>query len=758
LQEDRDDLLDDEAMPHSVFHPTGVQRITEGTLQCSIPPSPNHGAQENAEDTYGLGPQIRKVSCKHSFGYLFLIGLTMLLTTESPEIATSQPLAEQPQLPDSTPAALPKASIPSSATQAENDIFEILNEERESISRGTGQEQPISEAPANVYVITDEDIRHSGATDIPTVLRRIPGMEVMQMSGAEYDVSVRGNNQTAANHLLVLVDGRPIYEYAFGSVFWTLLPVTLPEIKKIEVMKGPSAAIYGFNAFDGVINIVTKSPQEMKGNTNGTYAQFGGGEFGTIRSTLIQAGTRGNFGYRVSFGHDQNQKWSNRDALALRSNKFNILTDYKFKDDSKFILSGGLIDSNRYDGPVFDIFDQSTELTNGYVNAAYERPNFFIRTNWTRWDRSSLTLLTPSILDSFFFQTGTDGSTALRFRNDVYTTWAQHTLDLTSTNRFLYGVNYFHNAVSNQNAFVGSLHEDRLGLYIQDEWKPTSTLTLIAGLRYDLLTGLNPTYSPRLSIIYKPHENHTFRISGSVAYRPPSFLESKASVFFLDMSGNPPTAGLGSKNLNPEQIVTYEGGYQGWYFKHRVRVRADVFYNHLSDFIHSGVPTADPLIFTFANSGQADIYGAEVGAEFLATSWLTGFVNYATAQVHQTSNLVELQNFSATRGAPSIKVNAGLRGEWDNGFSAETLIHHVSAASYPVNPSYQFLGQTFGFSPPMNTVGSYTLLNMRGAYRFWRDRAEVAVTAFNALNDRHRENPTGEVIGTRVMGWVTLRY
>ena len=114
-------------------------------------------------------------------------------------------------------------SAPGASTEAIPEL-EILREETESISRGLLEERPISEAPSNVYVITDEDIRHSGATDIPTVLRRIPGMEVIQMTGADFNVSVRGDNQTAANKLLVLVDGRPIYEYAFGSVFWTLLP------------------------------------------------------------------------------------------------------------------------------------------------------------------------------------------------------------------------------------------------------------------------------------------------------------------------------------------------------------------------------------------------------------------------------------------------------------------------------------------------------------------------------------------------------
>ena len=171
----------------------------------------------------------------------------------------------------------------SSEPDAERPIQELeLLKEEESVSIASRYEQPISKAPSNVYVITDEDIRHSGATDIPTVLRRIPGIEVMQVTGADINVSVRGDNQLQSNKLLVMVDGRSIYNDGQGEMKWKMLPVTLPEIKRIEVMKGPGSVIYGFNAFDGVINIITKSPGEMKGNT----IQFGGGEFGTISSVV----------------------------------------------------------------------------------------------------------------------------------------------------------------------------------------------------------------------------------------------------------------------------------------------------------------------------------------------------------------------------------------------------------------------------------------------------------------------------------------
>ena len=96
-------------------------------------------------------------------------------------------------------------------------------------------------------------------------------------------------------------------------MWWKAIPVTLPEIKRIEVSKGPASSIYGFNAFDGVINIITKSPEEMKGTT----LQFGGGELGTISSAAIHANKIGDFGYRLSIGRDQNQQWRNRNALGV---------------------------------------------------------------------------------------------------------------------------------------------------------------------------------------------------------------------------------------------------------------------------------------------------------------------------------------------------------------------------------------------------------------------------------------------------------
>ena len=628
--------------------------------------------------------------------------------------------------------------------------LELIKEE-ETVSIASRYEQPISQAPSNVYVITDEDIRHSGATDLPTVLRRVPGLEVMQMNGADFNVSARGNNQTSANKMLVLVDGRSIYIDTQAHVYWKAIPVTLPEIQRIEVLMGPASAVYGFNAFDGIINIITKSPEEMRGTT----LQFGGGELGTITSAAVQAGTMGKLGYRVSIGRDQNQQWRNRDALSFRDHKFNIQTEYGLPNTSKLVVSGGLVDVNRLDGPTTSTVVGIERPALSYGHVSYERPNFFMRAFWNGFDTTADINIHP-FLAPFLQITDRNGSPTAVLRGNTYNAEAQHALDFGTTNRLTYGFNYRHNTLSS-NFISGFSREDRMGIYLQDEWKPVQTLTVVAGARYDLDTFIHPIISPRVALLFTPIPDHTFRVTVSVAYRPPTLFETNAeSQIFI--TGSPvPGMNRGSTGLNPEEIVSYEAGYQGWYFKHRLRTRVNLFLNHISNLINF---RSIGLVVTPINSGEADIYGGEAGIDFLATRWLTGFANYSYQEIGQT--------FTDTtrRGAPRFKINAGLRGEWDNGLSGEIALHHVGAATYPVNTAFSQFAPLGGFSPPSERVDSYNLLNLRVAFKFWQEKAEagymrdaeVAISVFNALNDTHKEHPLGDTIGSRVMGWITVRY
>ena len=632
--------------------------------------------------------------------------------------------------------------------------LELIKEE-ESVGIASRHEQRISDAPGNVYVITDDDIRSSGVTDLPTILRSIPGMEVMQMNGADFNVSVRGDIQPAANKLLVMVDGRSIYIDAQGIVLWKLLPVTLPEIKRIEVLKGPASVLYGFNAFDGVINIITKSPEEMKGTT----LQFGGGNVGTLTASAIQAGNVDKFGYRLSIGTNQNADWTNRNALAFRDYLFNIKTEYAISSLSKLTVSGGLVDSNRWDGPLQQDTVVALKPSQGYTHLTYQHSDLVINAFWNRFDAPSIQQFNPAVAP-FQTITGVNGSQASPTLADTYNLDVQHGLNFGSVNRLTYGVNYRYNTLSSDFIAQDS-HENRLGLYIQDEWKLVKPLSLVAGIRSDLDTFINPTYSPRVALVYNPIQEHTFRLSGSVAYRPPTLFERNANLLLSTKAPLPPTTSsiVGGSGPSPEEIVSYEAEYQGWYFKHRLRARTAVFYNHISDLIIAR--SISPTLVTLHNDpGSADIYGTEIGAEFLVTRWLSALANYSYQSIHQTFT------GSIQRAGPHNRFNVGLRGEWDNGLNAEAFYQYYGSVIYPPGGSSNSLAQVGLTTLPNPTVGSYNLLNLRGGYRFWQQKteagymreAEVAVSVFNALNDEHNEYPFGETIGRRFMAWLTLRY
>src|SRR5262249_36798176 len=312
---------------------------------------------------------------------LIAVGLSL------PSVAVAQSTAAEPSV---------TASSSPAPTTGALDVVRFLKEE--TVVTAIRHEQPISEAPSNIYVMTDEDIRHSGATDLPTLLRRIPGIDVMQVNGADFNVSARGDNQLTANKMLVLVDGRSIYDDVQGVVFWKAIPVTFPEIKRIEVLKGPASALYGFNAFDGVINIITKSPAEMRGAT----LQFGGGEVGTVTAAAVVAGTYGDLGYRLSAGRDQNNQWQQPEGLAFRSHKFNIQTEDGLSSQSRVKLAGGLVDIDRFDSLFSQGVLQPLAATIGYADVAYERPNFFLRSWWRGFDITSDSGIRPDpLLDNF---------------------------------------------------------------------------------------------------------------------------------------------------------------------------------------------------------------------------------------------------------------------------------------------------------------------------------------------------------------------
>jgi iron complex outermembrane recepter protein len=645
-----------------------------------------------------------------------------------------------------TAPSLPRVSVQTEQHLQEELVF--LREE--TVVTANWREQPISEAPSNVYVISAEDIRQSGATDLPTLLRRVPGLSVIEMSGGDFNVSMRGNNQQRANRILLLIDGRSSYVDAQGLVPWKTLPVSFLEIKQIEVLKGPASVIYGFNAFDGVINIITKAPQDMKGTT----LQAGAGEYGTVRTAAVHGGQAGDFGYRLSIGHDQQQQWRERSSLAFRADRINGQMNYRLNDGGAVQFESGVIDSNRDDFPSADFVRSNAPYTLGFARASYERDNFFVRAFWSQNNLTSNYETIPALAPFIVFSDKNGHASGIPFLTNTYDLVSQYSHAIGSAHRITLGANYRHNTLSGTQ-ISGFSQEDRFGIYLQDEWRLLPTVTLTAGIRMDTHTEIDPTYSPRVALIYSPHPHHTLRLSGSVAYRPPTLFETNAdlrtttTIFGFSTTN----VGQGSHHLKPERITSYEAEYQGWFFDHRARMRLTLFDNHIADVIETS--NLSPTSGTWINvPGVADIQGAEAGLEFLPASWLKGYANYSYQSISQSLT------GAARRGGPRSTVNGGLRANWDSGVNADVALHYVGGASYPIRTDGYTPLTTLGLLPvsaiPSERVKSYTLLNLRGGYRFWNQRAEVAISAYNALNDRHREHPLGDTIGSRVMGWLTL--
>ena len=167
--------------------------------------------------------------------------------------------------------------------------------------------QPPLDSPSTVTILTAQDIRMSGATNLPDVLRRVAGVDVMFLSGGQADISIRGFNREMSNKVLVLMDGREMYLEHLGAPIWGGFPIALEEIERVEVIRGPGSAVYGANAVMGVINIITRTPGE-----GDNLVHLAGGSAGYGRATAVLTGQSGPAKYRASAGYDRAGRWSAR--------------------------------------------------------------------------------------------------------------------------------------------------------------------------------------------------------------------------------------------------------------------------------------------------------------------------------------------------------------------------------------------------------------------------------------------------------------
>src|SRR5579864_2483465 len=247
--------------------------------------------------------------------------------------------------------AIPTWPQASPTDLASKSLEDLMNIRVTSVSK---RGQNTSQVAAAVFVITQEDIRRSGATNVPDLLRLVPGLDVAQVNSSTWAISSRGFNDEAANKLLVLIDGRTVYSPLFSGVFWDVQEVPVEIIDRIEVIRGPGAAVWGANAVNGVINIITKKASDTQGGVvsggGGTSnlgfgtAQFGG-KLGsdTYYRTFLNAFDQDHLvGLNGQNGHDQ---WHMYRTGFRVDSKLNAKDSFTFQGDGYKGTEGEVVDS-----------------------------------------------------------------------------------------------------------------------------------------------------------------------------------------------------------------------------------------------------------------------------------------------------------------------------------------------------------------------------------------------------------------------------
>jgi iron complex outermembrane receptor protein len=564
-----------------------------------------------------------------------------------------------------------KEVVPRTALEEELAVFK----EGEVFSAAR-QRQRIEESPSAITVITSEDIRNYGATSIAEVLRTVPGMDYMQISAADPNLSVRGFNRELSNRILTLIDGRSAYVDVFGMTFWEVLPISLWDIDRIEVIRGPGSTLYGANAFGGVVNIYTKSPEQAQG----MHVYLQGGAHG-FNSTLLAGGKAGKHtGYRISVTHDQIASFdrvTRDDKLGVRGN---ALVQFELPDGARLALRGGLV--RQFFGPTFSLNGPfSTEVTLGYgqLNFDYKALRFQV---WYTGIKADLqrsfpiprTLSVPGgpVLPITDLLGEVRIGSIPNARPDTIDAELTYTVEPTRLLRMTFGLNYRFNQFDIPALLEPRKRQNLLGAFGQFEIRPHETLSINLGARFDLLAFSDDScpqarvaeclagqiakvpvdnllnFSPRGALVWGFHPNQTLRLSGGIAFRNPAFVENLIRYQVADpgtlgrlLGGGPRPALIfaGNEALGSEQLRSAEIGYGVSLLGNRLRLNLDLFYLEGLDLILLqpvdllAAFTGARAISTYRNLLDARNYGFELSIRATFTDGIKAFVNYSYQKV-----------------------------------------------------------------------------------------------------------------------------
>jgi len=578
-------------------------------------------------------------------------------------------------------------------------IEDLMNVKVTSVSK---TELRFSQAATAVFVITPDAIRRSGATNIPDLLRMVPGLDVARIDAHTWAVSVRGFNARFSSELLVLIDGRTVYTPTFGGVYWDVLDLPLGNIERIEVIRGPGASVWGANAVNGVINIITRNSSETHGGLlvagDGNVEQgFGTIQYGgrTGKNTDYRAyvkylnqgqfpspgGAAGADGWRMLRGGFRiDNRLSSRDTLMLEGNLYSAREG---TPASEFVFAPG---------PATQNVELLANLSGGFFQTVWKRS----------WSPHSDTQL------QFFYDTYKRND-QLREGRSTFDLDFQHSFNGWTRQNIVWGLTYRHTA-SQTNGIVGvsfvpaDLNMQLFGSFIQDEiiLVPQRVfLTIGAKLEHNYYTGFATMPSARVA--WTPTRHDTLWAAISKTERTPSELDAalRAVAGVYPGPGGIPVVltAFGNPNIKNERSIAYEMGYRTT-VSQQLSIDFTAYYNNYNHqdtdepstpFLVEAPSLHLILPLIEENLMHGETQGTEIAMNWKAAGRWTLSPGYAFEQIHMHLAPTSHDTTSVSEAEGSSPVNAAqLRSHLNltHVLAWDTSVYFVGRLVNPQEPSY----------------------------------------------------------------------
>jgi len=617
----------------------------------------------------------------------------------------------------------------------DSDIFEFFETEAKSVQVVTMSRLPLStrRAPATVYVITSKDLEAMGAQTLWDALRRVPGVDVMTTRTFYGEVSIRGLNRALSNRALVLLDGRTVLNGLFDSVYWEGLSIPFSQIDRIEIVEGPASALYGANAISGVINIISKTPEQI----NGGIVRYAVGEYRTHLAEAVFGQREGKVAFAGGGSIRTSNQFENSDLRASEVGGFHGMLTYDLSGKSQVGVSAGMSNHDTQ----FSTGGGGTGFidgTTGFLRADYHYAKTRMR---IFWNRSRPVLREFAVAQDPFIHT------------DQWDALAEHGFSLGSQWDLVSGGNFRRIRLRSNTYDTQRIVHDQGALFLEAAWRASDVWTLIGSGRLDWFDQSGLVGSPRGSLVFSPSPAHVFRFSVGRAFRDPTLTERHLRFtpqFNTPLNIPAELAVLGDQNLDQERMTLFELAHTGQFGS--VSVQSVGFYYRLHDVIVSGplqlVPEALPLIQVqtrFLNSAQTvRAWGGEVTGELKLGTHAQFFATYSHQHIRGVDDLQAAHN-----GGPRHKINGGFR------LQKESLM--IDLQVYWVDKTVWSDVDLRTFQLAEGMLSDYVLTHVNVGYTFPGSRLRLNASIFNVANNAHFEMLVGTEISQGLNAEVVKR-